>query len=91
LANLRESFARTALQLVQKGKPFTSTLTTRRFMLTPRLMMLYAYLDAIQVTTRETAVDCTPKAHPASAFHAHRQERRDPPQARRSIRPAPTT
>jgi len=49
LANLRESFARTALQLVQEGQPFTSTMTTRRFMLTPRLMLLYAFLDAIQV------------------------------------------
>src|SRR5438067_6345074 len=48
LANLRESFARTALQLVAEGQPFTTTLTTHRFMLTPRLMVLYAYLDAIQ-------------------------------------------
>src|SRR5947209_1538267 len=64
LANLRESFARTALQLIGEGQPFTSALTTRRFMLTPRLMMLYAYLDAIQVGDSGSAVDLYEQAHP---------------------------
>src|SRR5206468_11985658 len=41
----KESFARTALQLVGEGKPFTDTLTTNRFMMTPALMELYAWLD----------------------------------------------
>lgn len=43
--NAKESFARTALQLMTEGKPFTDTLTTNRFMLTPALMELYAWLD----------------------------------------------
>lgn len=67
-ANLRESFARTALQLVEEGQPFTATLTTRRFMLTPRLMMLYAYLDAIQVSDSGARVDLFAKAHPGFQF-----------------------
>ncbi|MHB1845293.1 MAG: hypothetical protein ACYCWW_10720 [Deltaproteobacteria bacterium] len=41
-----ESFARTALELVAEGQPFTSTVTTQRFMLTPALMMLYAFIDS---------------------------------------------
>src|SRR6266851_1390307 len=68
LANLRESFARTALQLTQDGQPFTSTLTTRQFMLTPRLMMLYAYLDAIQVSDSGGSVDLFAKANPGFSF-----------------------
>jgi hypothetical protein len=68
VANLRESFARTALQLTQDGQPFTSTLTTRQFMLTPRLMMLYAYLDAIQVSDSGGSVDLFAKANPGFSF-----------------------
>jgi hypothetical protein len=44
--NLAESFGRTALELISDGAPFTSTMTTRRFMMTPALMALYAALDA---------------------------------------------
>ncbi len=68
LANMRESFARTALQLAQDGEPFTSTMTTRRFMLTPRLMMLYAYLDAIQVSDSGATVDLFAQANPGFSF-----------------------
>jgi len=68
LANLRESFARTALQLVQEGQPFSSTMTTRRFMLTPRLMLLYAYLDGIQVGDSGGSVDLFAKANPGFKF-----------------------
>jgi hypothetical protein len=68
LANLHESFARTALQLMQEGQPFTSTITTRRFMLTPRLMVLYAYLDAIQVSDSGGSVDLFAKANPGFSF-----------------------
>src|SRR3954471_772058 len=57
LANLHDSFGRTAMQLVQEGEPFTATMTTRRFMLTPRLMLLYAYLDSIQVSDSGGSVD----------------------------------
>ena len=47
--NVKQSFARTVLELVAEGKPFTEAITTRRFMMTPALMELYAYLDAWQV------------------------------------------
>lgn len=40
--NMRESFARTVLQLNAEGRPFTEAITTRRFMLTTRLMSDYA-------------------------------------------------
>ena len=68
LANLHESFARTALQLVQEGEPFTSAMTTRRFMLTTRLMLLYAYLDGIQVGDGGDNVDLFAKANPGFKF-----------------------
>lgn len=68
LANLRESFARTALELVTEGQPFTATMTTRRFMLTPRLMMLYAYLDTIQQGDNGSSVDLYAQAHPGFHF-----------------------
>jgi hypothetical protein len=41
-----ESFARTALQLIAEGRPFTEVLTTRRFMLNPPLMSALAFMDA---------------------------------------------
>ena len=68
LANLQESFARTAVALVQQGRPFTETLTTRRFMLTPRLMALYAFLDAMQVLDSGGTADLYQKAHPGFSF-----------------------
>src|SRR5947209_16661257 len=68
LANLRESFARTAMQLVAEGQPFTSTVTTHRFMLTPRLMVLYSYLDAIQRGDDGDEVDLFLKVHPGFSF-----------------------
>src|SRR5262249_10848660 len=46
--NVTESFARTVLDLMAEGRPFTETMTTRRFMMTPALMELYAFLDAYQ-------------------------------------------
>ena len=68
LANLRESFARTALQLMNEGEPFTATMTTRRFMLTPRLMLLYAYMDNIQVDDSGGNVDLFARANPTFSF-----------------------
>ncbi len=68
LANMRESFARTALQLMTEGEPFTSTMTTRRFMLTPRLMLLYAYMDNIQVDDSGGNVDLFARANPTFSF-----------------------
>jgi hypothetical protein len=49
LQNLRESFARTVLELNAEGRPLTDAITTSRVMLTPALMEFYAFLDAWQV------------------------------------------
>jgi hypothetical protein len=68
LANLRESFARTALQLVAEGQPFSATMTTRRFMLTTRLMLLYAFLDSIQIGDSGNQVDLFARANPNFRF-----------------------
>lgn len=46
LANYHEMFARTALELVAEGRPFTETYTTTRFMLTPALAASMAILDS---------------------------------------------
>src|SRR4051794_28389694 len=43
--NVRESFARTVLQLTAEGRPLTDAFTTKRLMMTPALMELYAFLD----------------------------------------------
>ena len=42
-----ESFARTALALIEEGRAFTETVTTERFLLNPPLMSAYAYMDAV--------------------------------------------
>jgi hypothetical protein len=42
-----ESFARTVLQLLDEGRPFTDVVTTQRYMLTPPLMALLAFTDAV--------------------------------------------
>jgi hypothetical protein len=43
--NLKESFARTCLQLIAEGKPFSDMLTTQRFMMTTALMSLYMQIE----------------------------------------------
>jgi hypothetical protein len=47
--NVRESFARTVMQLIAEGRPLTDAFTTRRLMMTPALMELYAFLDTRRV------------------------------------------
>jgi hypothetical protein len=46
LRSVEESFARTALALVDEGRPFTEAVTTNRFMMNLPLMAVLAYLDA---------------------------------------------
>jgi hypothetical protein len=48
-AQAQESMARTALKAIADGKPFTDTVTTHTFMMTPTLMSLYLALDQAQV------------------------------------------
>ena len=43
--NMKESFARTCLQLIDEGRPFTDVLTTQRFMMTPALKSLYMQIE----------------------------------------------
>jgi hypothetical protein len=63
--NVKESFARTVLELMTEGKPFTDTMTTQSFMMTPALMELYAFLDAWQVNDDGKVVDRFRNANPA--------------------------
>ncbi|MEI9942512.1 MAG: hypothetical protein WDO69_35305 [Pseudomonadota bacterium] len=48
-AQAQESMSRTALKTIADGKPFTDTVTTHTFMMTPTLMSLYLALDQAQV------------------------------------------
>ncbi len=43
--NMMESFARTCLELIAEGKPFTDVLTTRTFMMTTALKSLYMQIE----------------------------------------------
>jgi hypothetical protein len=62
--NARESFARTVLALTAEGRPLTEAFTTRRLMMTPALMELYAFLDARQVDDAAKVTDGFARAHP---------------------------
>jgi hypothetical protein len=48
-AQAQESMSRTALKVIADAKPFTDTVTTHTFMMTPTLMSLYLALDQAQV------------------------------------------
>jgi hypothetical protein len=48
-AQAQESMSRTALKTIADGKPFTDTVTTHTFMMTPTLMSLYLALDQSEV------------------------------------------
>jgi hypothetical protein len=43
--NMKESFARTALELIREGRPFNEVLTTQRFMMTTALKSLYMQIE----------------------------------------------
>lgn len=43
--NMKESFARTALQLIADGRPFTDVLTTTQFMMTTALKSMYMQIE----------------------------------------------
>ncbi|MEE9386637.1 MAG: hypothetical protein V3V08_24750 [Nannocystaceae bacterium] len=45
LRGLTDSFARTAVDLVHNGRPFSELLSTRRYYMSTAMMMLYAYID----------------------------------------------
>jgi len=55
--NAKESFARTVLELIAEGQPLNAAFTTTRFMMTPALAELYAYMDWNQVDDNEKITD----------------------------------
>jgi hypothetical protein len=57
LTAAREMFARTVLKGIADGKPFTDTVTTHTFMMTPALMAFYLFID-------QTLVDDVNKTTP---------------------------
>ena len=48
-AQAQESMSRTAQKMIADGKPFTDTVTTHTFMMTPALMSMYLAIDQSQV------------------------------------------
>ena len=48
-AQAQESMSRTALKIIAESKPFTDTVTTHTFMMTPALMSMYLVIDQAQV------------------------------------------
>lgn len=54
--NVEDSFARTALKLIDDDRPFTEAATSEQYMLTPALMALIAYQDAALVSDDGTSV-----------------------------------
>ncbi len=47
LRSAEEMFARTVLQLIDEGRPFTDAMTTDRFMLNAPMMAVLGYIDAV--------------------------------------------
>ena len=66
--NARESFARTVLELTAKGQPLTDGFKTKRLMMTPALMQLYAYFEDHQADDNAKITDTFAKANPTLTF-----------------------
>ncbi len=64
--NARESFARTALQLIAEGRPFTETFTTHRVMMTPAMKELYAFIDSRRADNDRKVTDTFKLAYPGA-------------------------
>jgi hypothetical protein len=64
IQEIQESFARTAMELVAEGRPFTETMTTTRFMMTPALAAAYALFDIIHVGDNYLRSDLFQQTHP---------------------------
>jgi len=62
--NVRESFARTVLELEAEGRPLTDAFSTDRLMMTPALMELYAFMDTRHVDDAAAITDAFQKANP---------------------------
>jgi hypothetical protein len=55
LQNFRQGFAKTVTALIAEGEPFTSTVTTTRYMMTTAMMTYYAYADSSMVADATAA------------------------------------
>ena len=62
--NMQESFARTAIELIDEGRPFTEAFTTHRVMMTPALMELYAYMEVLTFDNAGRSTDGFAVANP---------------------------
>jgi hypothetical protein len=87
LENIKESLARTILALEAEGKPLTETFTTNRFMMTPALMEIYAFMDTRRHNNSGNFTDLLPPQGPPSPWHRRPSFQR----LTRSTSPAPTT
>ncbi|MEP7119642.1 MAG: hypothetical protein ABJE95_01985 [Byssovorax sp.] len=61
LTAAKEMFARTVLDDIAQGKPFTNTVTTHQFMMTPALMSFYLYVDQTLVDDANKTTPNVPK------------------------------
>jgi hypothetical protein len=66
IANMKESFARTMLEIVKEGRPLTDAFTTTSFMMTPPLMELYAFMDANRPNDLEKVADQFDQQYPTT-------------------------
>ena len=62
--NVSESFARTVNELIAEGSPLSDAMTTKRVMMTPPLMELYAFLDTYHVDDDAKVTDSLVKDNP---------------------------
>ena len=63
IQNIKESFARTVLYQIGNGQPFTDAFTTTKFMMTPALAELYAFMEWNSVNDLEKITDNFAKAN----------------------------
>jgi hypothetical protein len=64
IVDLQESFARTAMQLVQTNKPFNGAIDTKSYMMTTALAVFLAFLDDRYVDDAGRATSRWAKANP---------------------------
>ncbi|CAN5556496.1 hypothetical protein BH11MYX1_BH11MYX1_04990 [soil metagenome] len=69
--NARESFARTVLAMNAASQPFTSSFETKRLMMTPALMQLYAWFESHQASNTAAITDAFAKANPGLVITIH--------------------
>ncbi len=57
IQNVKESFARTVIELLAEGEPLNAAFTTTRFMMTPALAELYAFMDWNAINDKDNVTD----------------------------------